>query len=280
MAASPQLRGFLRLYLGAAAGVGKTYQMLGDARLAADEGADLVIGYLEPHGRVATEERARGLERAPLLRFGAGGRAETEIDVDWLIERRPSVAIVDELAHTNAAGSVRHKRYEDVGVLLDHGIDVWTTVNIQHLESLNSRIRTLTGVEVRETFPDRLLHEADEIKLVDLSPASLRERIARGLVYPPNGAMPRSRASSPSRISRRCVHLFCMSSRRSPRPSCRSRRPAPGPPSACSSPRAPAVTPTRTSSASGLAWPAAATRSSTCSASSRRTGASVPTPPA
>jgi two-component system sensor histidine kinase KdpD len=184
VAASPPLRGFLRLYLGAAAGVGKTYQMLGDARLAADEGADLVIGYLEPHGRVATEERARGLERAPLLRFGTGGRPESEVDVDWLSQRRPSVAIVDELAHTNAAGSARHKRYEDVGVLLDHGIDVWTTVNIQHLESLNGRIRTLTGVEVRETFPDRLLHEADEIKLVDLSPASLRERIARGLVYP------------------------------------------------------------------------------------------------
>ena len=184
MSASPQLRGFLRLYLGAAAGVGKTYQMLGDARLAAEEGADLVIGYLEPHGRVATEERARGLERAPLLRFGSGGRAETEVDVDWLIERRPSVAIIDELAHTNATGSARRKRYEDIGVLLDSGIDVWTTVNIQHLESLNGRIRTLTGVEVRETFPDRLLHEADEIKLVDLSPASLRERIARGLVYP------------------------------------------------------------------------------------------------
>ena len=184
MSASPQLRGFLRLYLGAAAGVGKTYQMLGDARLAAAEGADLVIGYLEPHGRVATEERARGLERAPLLRFGSGGRAETEVDVDWLIERRPSVAIIDELAHTNATGSARRKRYEDIGVLLDSGIDVWTTVNIQHLESLNGRIRTLTGVEVRETFPDRLLHEADEIKLVDLSPASLRERIARGLVYP------------------------------------------------------------------------------------------------
>jgi two-component system sensor histidine kinase KdpD len=182
--ATTPLRGFLRIYLGAAAGVGKTYQMLGDARLAAEEGADLVIGYLEPHGRVPTEERARGLERAPLVRFGAGGRAETEPDVAWLLERRPSVAIVDELAHTNAAGSERPKRYDDVGVLLDHGIDVWTTVNIQHLESLNGRIRELTGVEVRETFPDRLLHEADEIRLVDLSPRSLRERIARGLVYP------------------------------------------------------------------------------------------------
>jgi two-component system sensor histidine kinase KdpD len=184
VAVSPRLRGFLRLYLGAAAGVGKTYQMLGDARLAAEEGADLVIGYLEPHGRQATEERARGLERAPLLRSGAGGRAETEPDYDWLMERRPSVAIIDELAHTNAAGSARPKRYDDVAALLDGGIDVWTTVNIQHLESLNSRIRALTGVDVRETFPDRLLHEADEIRLVDLSPRSLRERIARGLVYP------------------------------------------------------------------------------------------------
>src|SRR5689334_17226132 len=109
MAASPRPRGFLRIYLGAAAGVGKTYQMLGDARLAAEEGADVVIGYLEPHGRVPTEERARGLERAPLVKHGSGGRAETEPDVDWLLERRPSVAIVDELAHTNAAGSARPK---------------------------------------------------------------------------------------------------------------------------------------------------------------------------
>jgi two-component system, OmpR family, sensor histidine kinase KdpD len=184
VATAPHLHGFLRLYLGAAAGVGKTYQMLGDARLAAEDGSDVVIGYLEPHGREATEERARGLERAPLVRYGSGSRAETEPDIDWLIERRPSVAIIDELAHTNAADAPRRKRYDDVGVLLASGIDVWTTVNIQHLESLNSRIRALTGVEVRETFPDRLLHEADEIRLIDLSPASLRERIARGLVYP------------------------------------------------------------------------------------------------
>ena len=161
VAVAPHLRGFLRIYLGAAAGVGKTYQMLGDARLAAEEGSDVVIGYLEPHGRVATEP-----------------------DYEWLLERRPSVAIIDELAHTNAAGSARPKRYDDVRMLLDGGIDVWTTVNIQHLESLNSRIRALTGVDVRETFPDRLLHEADEIRLVDLSPRSLRERIGRGLVYP------------------------------------------------------------------------------------------------
>ena len=118
MAASPRLRGFLRLYLGAAAGVGKTYQMLGDARLAAEEGADVVIGYLEPHGRVPTEERARGLERAPLVAYGSGGRAESEPDYEWLLERRPSVAIIDELAHTNAAAAARRKRYDDVAFLL------------------------------------------------------------------------------------------------------------------------------------------------------------------
>jgi two-component system sensor histidine kinase KdpD len=176
-------RGRLRIYLGGAAGVGKTYQCLGDALLARDEGVDVVVGYLEPHGRQRTEDRARSLERAPVL--GADrGRAETELDVDWLLGRRPTVAVVDELAHTNAAGSERSKRYEDVERLLDDGIDVWTTVNIQHLESLNDRIRDLTGVTVRETFPDRLIREAGEIRLVDLSPAALRERIARGLVYP------------------------------------------------------------------------------------------------
>ena len=176
-------RGRLRIYLGGAAGVGKTYQCLGDALLARDEGVDIVAGYIEPHGRTATEERARTLEQAPLL--GADrGRAETEPDIDWLLQRRPTVAIMDELAHTNARGSVRQKRYEDVERLLNAGIDVWTTVNIQHLESLNDRIRDLTGVAVRETFPDRLIRDADEIRLVDLSPATLRERIARGLVYP------------------------------------------------------------------------------------------------
>jgi two-component system sensor histidine kinase KdpD len=178
-------RAALRVYLGAAAGVGKTYLMLGDARLAAEEGTDLVVGYLEPHGRAATEDRARTLEHAPTLAYGGGGRAETEPDVDWLLERRPSVALVDELAHTNARGTPRRKRFEDIEVLLDAGIEVWTTVNVQHLESLNGRIEALTGVRVQETVPDRVLHEAAEIRLVDLSPAALRERIARGLVYPP-----------------------------------------------------------------------------------------------
>ncbi len=176
-------RGRLRIYLGAAAGVGKTYLCIGDGLLARDEGVDVVLGYLEPHGRARTEDRARTLERAPTLSYGDGGRAKTELDVDWLLTRHPTVVIVDELAHTNAAGSPRRKRYEDVERLLDAGVDVWTTVNIQHLESLNERIASLTGVEVRETFPDRLIRDADEIRLVDLSPSALRERIAQGLVY-------------------------------------------------------------------------------------------------
>ena len=124
-----------------------------------------------------------GLERAPTIAYREGSRAETEPDVEWLIQRRPSVALIDELAHNNAAGAARRKRYEDVERLLDWGIDVWTTVNVQHVESLRERVQALTGVEVRETFPDRILHEADEIRLVDLSPGALRERIARGLVY-------------------------------------------------------------------------------------------------
>ncbi|MFN8111238.1 MAG: sensor histidine kinase KdpD [Thermoleophilia bacterium] len=177
-------RGRLRIYLGAAAGVGKTYQCLGDGLLARDDGVDVVVGYLEPHGRARTEDRARNMERAPVLRLGQGGRAETELDVEWLLSRRPSVAIVDELAHANAAGAERAKRYQDVERLLDAGIDVWTTVNIQHLESLHDRVQALTGIDVRETFPDRILREAAEVRLVDLNPAALRERIAQGLVYP------------------------------------------------------------------------------------------------
>ena len=163
--------------------MGKTYQCLGDALLARDEGVDIVVGYVEPHGRSATEERARTLEHAPLL--GADrGRAETEPDLAGCSSAvRRSRSWTSSPTPTRAAPS-ELKRYEDVERLLDAGIDVWTTVNIQHLESLNDRIGELTGVTVRETFPDRLIRDADEIRLVDLSPAALRERISRGLVYP------------------------------------------------------------------------------------------------
>lgn len=174
--------GRLRIYLGSAAGVGKTYAMLTDGRVAAEDGVDIVVGYLEPHGRERTESQAADLERAPLVDI-TNRRADLGVDVEWLLERRPSVALIDELAHTNVMGSARAKRYEDVDVLLNAGIDVWTTVNVQHLDSLNDRIKDLVGVEVRETFPDRYLHDADEIRLIDISPPALRERIAQGFVY-------------------------------------------------------------------------------------------------
>lgn len=175
-------RGRLRIYLGSAAGVGKTYAMLGDARIALADGGDVVIGYLEPHDRPLTQEQAHGLEIAPVVDL-TGRRADLGVDVEWLLQRQPTIALVDELAHTNVDGSRNHKRHDDIRQLLDGGIDVWTTVNIQHLESLNDRIQQLTGVAVRETFPDELLHGADEIRLIDISPSALRERINRGHVY-------------------------------------------------------------------------------------------------
>ena len=175
-------RGRLRIYLGSAAGVGKTYAMLGDARIAVADGGDVVIGYLEPHDRPMTQEQAHGLELAPVVDL-TGRRADLGVDVEWLLQRQPTIALVDELAHTNVEGSRNGKRHDDIRQLLAGGIDVWTTVNIQHLESLNDRIEQLTGVAVRETFPDAVLHGAEEIRLIDISPGALRERINRGHVY-------------------------------------------------------------------------------------------------
>jgi two-component system sensor histidine kinase KdpD len=178
--------GRLKVFLGAAAGVGKTYAMLGEARDLRAAGVDVVVGYLEPHGRRATEDRAAGLEVAPRRTVRVGGRPFTEMDVDWLLERNPQLALVDELAHTNLRGGRNAKRWEDVEDLLAAGIDVDTTVNIQHLESLNDKVFELTGVRVRETFPDRLLERAESVVLIDLPPDALRERIAQGRVYAPD----------------------------------------------------------------------------------------------
>jgi two-component system sensor histidine kinase KdpD len=175
--------GRLKVFLGAAAGVGKTYAMLGEARDLKAAGVDVVIGYLEAHLRRATEDRAGGLEAAPRRAIRVGGRTFTEMDLDWLLERKPQLCLVDELAHTNHPGGRHAKRWEDVEELLGAGIDVYTTVNIQHLESLNDKIVELTGVRVRETFPDRLLRQADAVVLIDLPPAELRERIAQGRIY-------------------------------------------------------------------------------------------------
>jgi two-component system, OmpR family, sensor histidine kinase KdpD len=181
----PPRRGRLRIFLGAAAGVGKTYAMLGEARGLKAAGVDVVIGYLEAHGRRATEDRAAGVEVAPRRVVRRGDRTFTEMDLDWILQRGPQLVLVDELAHTNHPGGRNAKRWQDVEELLEAGIDVDTTVNIQHLESLNDKVFELTGVRVRETFPDRLLHQADAVVVVDLPPEALRERIAQGRVYAP-----------------------------------------------------------------------------------------------
>jgi two-component system sensor histidine kinase KdpD len=167
-----------------AAGVGKTYRMLQEGRQAADEGRDVVIGYLEPHDRPETAALAEGLEVVPRLRAAHGDLTLDEMDVDAVLRRAPELALVDELAHTNAPGARNEKRYQDIDEILDAGIDVISTVNVQHLESLNDSVAELTDIRVRETFPDRILDEADEVVLVDLTPEALQERLRAGKVYP------------------------------------------------------------------------------------------------
>jgi two-component system sensor histidine kinase KdpD len=167
-----------------AAGVGKTYRMLLEGRHAQELGRDVAIGYLEPHDRPETAALAEGLDVVPRLRAAHGDLELGEMNVDAVIERSPELALVDELAHTNASGMRNEKRYQDIDEILEAGIDVVSTVNVQHLESLNDAIFELTGVRVRETFPDRVLDEADEVVLVDLSPEELQERLRAGHVYP------------------------------------------------------------------------------------------------
>ncbi|MBS1887313.1 MAG: histidine kinase [Actinobacteria bacterium] len=167
-----------------AAGVGKTYRMLqeGHAELAA--GRDVVIGYLEPHDRQETSEQARGLEAVPRREVAIrGGGTVAEMDLPALLARRPELALIDELAHTNPPGLEHGKRYEDIAAVLAAGIDVFSTVNVQHLESLNDQIAELTGVRVRETVPDLLLADADEVVLIDLTPEALIARLQAGKVY-------------------------------------------------------------------------------------------------
>jgi two-component system sensor histidine kinase KdpD len=178
------MRGKYRILLGMAAGVGKTYRMLQEGRHAQDEGRDVVIGYLEPHDRPETSAVAVGLELVPHLRSTHGGLELQEMDVDAVIARKPELALVDELAHTNIPEARNRKRYEDIDEILAAGISVTSTVNVQHLESLNDEVFEITGVHVRETFPDRILDEADEVVLVDLTPEALRDRLESGKVYP------------------------------------------------------------------------------------------------
>jgi two-component system sensor histidine kinase KdpD len=184
----PTSGGRLKLYLGYAAGVGKTYQMLVDAQDLAQSGSDVVIGYFEPHGRKDTIAKTQGLEFVPLRRVEYRGSVFGEMDTEAILRRNPKVCLVDELAHTNIPGSGRAKRWEDALVLVDHGIEVWTTMNVQHLESLNDQVWQMTRVRVRETLPDWVLKQADEVVMVDATPRALINRLLRGVVYAPEKA--------------------------------------------------------------------------------------------
>ncbi|MEW1905461.1 MULTISPECIES: sensor histidine kinase KdpD [unclassified Streptomyces] len=176
-------RGKLRIYLGAAPGVGKTYAMLSEGHRRVERGTDCVVAFVEHHGRPRTETVLSGLEQVPRRTLEHRGAALTEMDVDAVLARRPAVALVDELAHTNAPGSRNPKRWQDVAELLAAGIDVVSTVNIQHLESLGDVVEAITGVRQRETVPDEVVRRADQIELVDMSPEALRRRMAHGNVY-------------------------------------------------------------------------------------------------
>lgn len=176
-------RGSFKIFLGAAAGVGKTYAMLEEARDLKSQGMDVVIGYVELHGRKDTERLLEGFEIIPRLKVEYRGTVLEEMDTAAVLVRQPQLVLVDELAHTNPPGLEHAKRYEDIEEILAAGIDVYSTVNVQHLESLNDRVYELTKTRVRETFPDRILELADNVILIDLPPEELRERIRQGKVY-------------------------------------------------------------------------------------------------
>jgi two-component system sensor histidine kinase KdpD len=184
MAATTTRTGRLKVFLGMAAGVGKTYRMLQEGQAEAENGRDVVIGYLEPHGRAETTAQATGLEVVPRQRVEHRGALLEEMDLRAILSRAPELCLIDELAHTNAPGLLHGKRYEDVAAVLSAGIDVYSTVNVQHLESLNDQVAELTTTRVRETVPDEVLGDADELVLIDLTPEALIERLRAGKVYP------------------------------------------------------------------------------------------------
>ncbi len=181
-------RGKLKIFLGASPGVGKTYAMLGDAAVLKHEGADIVIGIVETHGRKETEAQILGLEIIPRKKITYRDKEFEEMDIDAILERMPDIVLVDELAHTNIEGSRHPKRYQDVEEILKSGIDVYSTVNIQHIESLNDVVSRISGIQVKETVPDRILQLADEIELVDIPPKELQKRLQEGKVYMPEQA--------------------------------------------------------------------------------------------
>jgi two-component system sensor histidine kinase KdpD len=175
--------GRLKVFLGFAAGVGKTYEMLNEAARRKQRGQDVVIGYIETHGRKGTVEQLGDLEVIPRKKIEYRGASLEEMDADAIIARHPQWVLVDELAHTNVPGSEREKRWQDVEAIREAGINVATTMNVQHMESLNDTIHDITGVWVRETVPDRVIHGADEVKMVDITPRALIHRLERGDIY-------------------------------------------------------------------------------------------------
>ena len=191
-------RGRLHIFFGYAAGVGKTYAMLEAAHEAVRQGLDVAVGYVEPHARPQTAALLSGLEQVPVKPVPYSGIQLREMDLDAVLLRRPTLALVDELAHTNAPGSRHEKRYQDVDELLRAGIDVYTTVNVQHIESLNDRVEAITGVGVRERIPDHIFDEAAQVELVDIEPSRLLERLSEGRVY------------SPAQAERAAAHFFTM----------------------------------------------------------------------
>ena len=180
----PTPRGVLRVYLGAAPGVGKTFAMLDEGRRRSARGTDVVVGLVETHGRDRTAALLDGMELVPRRTVEHRGAVLDELDVDAVLARDPEVVLVDELAHTNAPGSRHAKRWEDIDELLAAGIDVISTVNIQHLESVNDVVERITGVRQQETVPDAWVRTAEQIQLVDMTPEALRRRMAHGNVYP------------------------------------------------------------------------------------------------
>ncbi|MBE9202622.1 sensor histidine kinase KdpD [Synechocystis salina LEGE 06099] len=184
-ASSLPRRGKHKIFIGMAPGVGKTYRMLEEGQQLKQEGFDVVIGLLETHGREETAEKALGLEQVPLKEINWQGHCLLEMNTEAILARSPQLALVDELAHTNVPSSERIKRYQDVEVILEAGIDVYSTLNIQHLESLNDLVYKISGVVVRERVPDRLLDEADEVVVVDVTPETLQERLQEGRIYAP-----------------------------------------------------------------------------------------------
>ena len=176
-------RGQLRIYLGAAAGVGKTFALLSEGHRRAERGADVVVGFAEPHSRPQTAALLDGLEVIPRKKLPYRGGVFEEMDLDAVLARKPQIALVDELAHTNVPGSRNEKRWQDVDQLLDAGIDVISNVNIQHLESLNDVVEKITGVPQRETVPDSVVRAADQVELIDMTAEALRRRMAHGNIY-------------------------------------------------------------------------------------------------